>query len=482
MLILLFFASCKKDESGYSTLRKYFASSLTTRKGAELLSACSEDHNILDENKKPIKSAYFAMIEGEFINVEDDIIQYGHVWSINDSIPYIDRRDTGLYYSKLDMTKLTVGTFVTRIPELDPETRFWVRSYVITKTNDTAYNKYVFHDTTLAPVDEWFVKPIFQGGPREGAVAFVMYNKTKKYNCGYIGTGTNGLQNNGDFWEFDPILESWTQKGNIKSRRDAVGFSLSYPDKDGNNQYIALIGTGLDENNNALDDFFRYDQVYNVWEETAPYQGTAVSRAVGFSLKVKYQNTNMDFGFVGTGQRINATTSDFYAYNPLTETWSQVSTLGDANKRKNATAFVVNNYAFVGLGENDSKIFNDIWMFIPGDNPATGGTWRMKNTLPIDASPRAEAVGFNIGNQGYIGTGTDGTNLLSDFWRYDPFNDNWYKCADYKTGPDWGSSHLPKPVKNAVGFGFSDRGFVGLGYTGVSNQRYSAELWIYRPW
>jgi len=496
LISITLFSACRVDESGYSLIRKYFVNSLTTQRGAELLTACEKDTNAIDEEGNLIESAYYAVIKGEFLNVEDSIIQYGHCWSITDENPHILARDTkGEFYSKVGDASAsdppvvwefgTLGIFESRIPELDPETPYWVRSYVITSNNDTAYNKYVYADTTLAPVNEWFKKMNFGAG-REGGVSFIMYNKEKGYNCGYYGTGNDGSQSYNDFWMFDPVLEIWESLGTMGSapgRTEAIGFALTYFDENGVKRYRAYIGTGLTTSGTALQDFYSFDPLYNTWEKMSNYP-VACSRAVAFTIK--------GLGYVGTGKKQIYTTNEFYSYTPLADTiggfpWKQVKQFGNSNgtsNRMNAIAFSVGDFAYVGMGEKDGTYYNDLWRFIPGDGETNLGTWDPKKSLPANAKSRTEAAAFTILNQGYVGGGFDGTNILKDYWRYDPYNDRWYQCADYKVGPNYlNGIDDPQEIRNANGFGFFDRGFVVGGNAGASSSNtYSSELWVYRPW
>ncbi|MBI4947768.1 MAG: hypothetical protein HY840_15360 [Bacteroidetes bacterium] len=76
-------------------------------------------------------------------------------------------------------------------------------------------------------------KDRFRGVGRNYAVGFSIGTK------GYIGTGTNGASYFKDFWEYNPVGNTWTQKTDFggTARRMAVGFSI------GTKGYI---GTGLD--------------------------------------------------------------------------------------------------------------------------------------------------------------------------------------------------------------------------------------------
>src|ERR1044071_3179889 len=79
--------------------------------------------------------------------------------------------------------------------------------------------------------DTWVQKADFGGVSRASAVGFSINTK------GYIGSGYfyNGtLHVFKDFWEYDPLTDSWTQKANLGgvARSGAIGFSI------GNKGYI----------------------------------------------------------------------------------------------------------------------------------------------------------------------------------------------------------------------------------------------------
>jgi N-acetylneuraminic acid mutarotase len=81
---------------------------------------------------------------------------------------------------------------------------------------------------------------------------------------------------------------------------------------------------------------------------------------------------------------------------------------------------------------------------------------------------RCDAVGFSIGEKGYIGTGYDGSDLLSDFWEYDVSKDTWMQKADFP-----GKGRL-----GAVGFGTDSMGYIGTGYDGVNRLK---DFYEYNP-
>src|SRR6185503_2590366 len=82
-----------------------------------------------------------------------------------------------------------------------------------------------------------------------------------------------------DFWEYDPSLDSWTQKADFggTAREGAVGLSI------GGKGYI---GTGKDSSGER-NDFWEYDPVTNTWLQKPDYPGGIVSRASSFTISDK---------------------------------------------------------------------------------------------------------------------------------------------------------------------------------------------------
>jgi hypothetical protein len=98
-------------------------------------------------------------------------------------------------------------------------------------------------------------------------------------------------------------------------------------------------------------------------------------------------------------------------------------------------------------------------------------TWVQRDTLPGTA--RIEAVGFNIGEMGYVGTGLDADSARSDFYRYNPFTNQWDQRAYYSGGPRYEAF--------GQGIKISDndyRGYIGTGWNGTD---YFYDVWHYRP-
>jgi N-acetylneuraminic acid mutarotase len=100
------------------------------------------------------------------------------------------------------------------------------------------------------------------------------------------------------------------------------------------------------------------------------------------------------------------------------------------------------------------------------DDSTLVGNW--VNLSDFEGVSRSDAVGFSIGTRGYIGTGYDGTDVLRDFWEYNPDKDTWMQKADFP-----GAGRL-----GAVGFGMDSTGYIGTGYDGLNRLK---DFWEYKP-
>src|SRR6185436_3083812 len=251
---------------------------------------------------------------------------------------------------------------------------------------------------SLVKADYWTQKADFGGTPRNYAAAFSIGNK------GYVGTGWDSISSiTNDFWEYDPMTNTWTQKANFAgpSRCYATGFSI------GNKGYIVSGGNVyLGEN-----DFWEYDPSLNIWTQKNNALGLGRLCAVSFSIGNK--------GYFGTGiaDLFNMTYfhSDFWQYDPATDTWSQkasVLSAGLASAYYGAAGFSIGTKGYLGTGVwNPAMLFADCFF----EYDPVVNVWTQKANYGGGAV--YGAVGFSIGSKGYFGTGT---GFQNDFWEYDP--------------------------------------------------------------
>ena len=285
---------------------------------------------------------------------------------------------------------------------------------------------------------------------RYGAVGFSIGNR------GYIGTGRNDRGYKRDFWEYDPVSDSWNEKESFGDRpiSDAVGFSI------GNYGYVGTGFTGVDRK-----EFWMYDPYIDDWYWMEDFPGTPRRNAVGFSIG--------NYGYIGTGleRREDGTFwawRDFFQYNPATDTWIEKRWIPfeadeDPTFRYGAVGFSIGNRGYIGTGRySDSR--KDFWEYNPDNN-----TWTQK--AEFIATARYGAVGFSVGDKGYIGTGLGG-GYRKDFWEYDPDNNTWTQKADFG-----GSVRMW-----AVSFSINDRGYIGTGrYWDGAKFVILKDFWEYDP-
>jgi hypothetical protein len=291
------------------------------------------------------------------------------------------------------------------------------------------------------PANNWRPRAFFGGNARSGAVGFSIGNK------GYIGTGyLSTYQPIKDFWEYDSSLNSWTQKADFggAARLNAVGFSIA------NKGYV---GTGTinifsSTTSGDLKDFWEYDPTNNSWTEKAFFGGAARYAAVGFSIGAQ--------GYIGTGVTtlIDPDTGfaypedkkDFWEYYPSINIWTQKNDF-PGTARGSAVGFSIGNKGYIGTGVSTTGYKKDFYEF----NPATL-LWTPKANFL--GSARYVAMGFSIADKGYIGGGLDSAGYKKDFYQFNPTSNTWLQKADFNT---FASNNA------GVGFSIGNNGYIGTG-------------------
>ena len=290
----------------------------------------------------------------------------------------------------------------------------------------------------------WVKRADYQGDARYGAVSFVIGDTA------YVGTGFGGSTPDGaklnDFWKYDPVKDAWTGMASLTDPADAtkdlsrVGASAFAVGSKG------YISTGYNNNYEMLKDTWEFDPASNTWVQKADFPGTARYYGVGFGLG--------NLGYVGTGSAgLSSGTnySDFYAFNPSTNTWTATNPLKD--KRQQAVCFVIKDSAYVVTGTSAAESAYRMYVY-DQKNDQWNERWQIKNATDgsfdddYTTLARSGGVAFVINNKAYLTTGS-----LANTWEYDPISGHW----DEKTAFDAASR------TGAVGFTVKGRGYVALG-------------------
>jgi len=175
-------------------------------------------------------------------------------------------------------------------------------------------------------------------------------------------------------------------------------------------------------NDSCLSDLWQFDPVKNNWVQKAFLPGIARHSGVGFTIGNK--------GYIATGYNPNTTPQyfqDCWEYDPTINAWNQKANLPDiegpgTGARYDAVGFGIGNYGYVGTGYNGSWL-KDFWKLDPVAN-----TWVQITNIP--GNKRSAAVAWVYQNVAYITTGTNNGTELHDFWKYDPSSQTWSQLRD----------------------------------------------------
>lgn len=215
------------------------------------------------------------------------------------------------------------------------------------------------------------------------------------------GKGYFGLS--GGIWEYDPSIDTWTKKLTLPAgiSNFPLGFSIAGK---------AYFGWG------SGNDFWEYDPLTGNWLQKANFPGTVAASNfdphTGFSIGNK--------GYVPSkGQNI-VNTNDFWEYNPATDSWTQKASFG-GSIRIGSTGFGLagKGYVATSLSVVPTLPYTEmhIWEYSP-----TLDSWTEK--APFGGNPRGYALNFTIGNKGYMGFGVisfrTGAAAANDLWEYTP--------------------------------------------------------------
>ena len=128
--------------------------------------------------------------------------------------------------------------------------------------------------------------------------------------------------------------------------------------------------------------------------------------------------------------------------------------------REDAVGFSVGNKGYIGLGSATfGPDYKDLWMYDPSTD-----TWAQKADFGGEA--RSGAVSMVIGDKAYVGTGTGQGSELKDFWEYDPAQNKWTQKADF----------AGVARDHAASFVIGDKGYIGCGYYPALK-----DFWEYSP-
>jgi N-acetylneuraminic acid mutarotase len=250
----------------------------------------------------------------------------------------------------------------------------------------------------------WETKTSFPGTFRERAVSFAIDGK------GYVGLGYNREEDKeelGDFWEYDPTSDEWTQLSSFggTARYNSVAFAIGSK---------AFVGTGYDgDKHNG--DFWEYNVAEDTWNEIASFPGEKIEAGFSFVIGSK--------GYVAGGRNNGLYSTNFWEFDAETKKWTSrtpdddegyYDEFTDAVMRHDAVALTIGDYVYViGGYSSDGVVENAVYEFDPSTN-----AWDDRTSF--EGAARQQAIGFVLEGRGFVGTGLNGSSRFDDVWEFKP--------------------------------------------------------------
>ncbi len=228
-------------------------------------------------------------------------------------------------------------------------------------------------------INTWSQKANFGGGKRAAAMTFSLGNKGYVFGGGAYDSLFHTLN---DFWEYDPILDNWTQLTNLPaiSRESGAAFGLAGK---------GYVGIGIDTSG-FVSDFWEYDLVSASWTQKANFPGGVRTDPAYFTIG--------NYGYVGIGELPVSpfVANDFWQYDPSQNQWIQKLNFAGI-RRDEASFFSIGNKGYIGLGTRDAPPSNqyiDFWEYTP--DSTTSVQELNKNNLQINIFPNPVNDKLNV--------------------------------------------------------------------------------------
>jgi N-acetylneuraminic acid mutarotase len=180
--------------------------------------------------------------------------------------------------------------------------------------------------------------------------------------------------------------------------------------------------------------FYEYNIITNVWTRKADYPGSASHNAATFSIGTK--------GYVVGGDYADEYSNETWEYNPATDTWRERKSLFLPITL--AAGFSIGNKGYITNGKlpNNLGYYYSLLEYDPATN-----NWVSKANYPGYGRTRSQY--FVIGNNAYVGGGTNSGDQLLDFYKYTPSTNSWVRV-----------DNIPTANSFYNGFSLNEKGFV----------------------
>ena len=234
-------------------------------------------------------------------------------------------------------------------------------------------------------------------------------------NMGYLVTGNSPTGMKDDFYQYDPVNDTWTMLEPFPGggRGFAIGDTW-----DGN----AYFGFGSD-GSVRLNDLWVFDPVDMTWTELAscPCEARIHPAMIAHNGKI----------FVGLGGSSNGNLDDWWEYDIASDSWSQKDNLPSL-PRHHPYQFGIGDNVYTGLGHGNG-IFNNWFRYNMLEEK-----WTEVASLPAEG--RVAGTQFSYNDLGFVlsGDGEDHSSMENgEFWAYDPEKDTWQEWPAHPGNSRW---------------------------------------------
>ncbi len=205
--------------------------------------------------------------------------------------------------------------------------------------------------------------------------------------------------------------------------------------------------TGTNSSNSPTKDFYEYDPLTDSWSTLTSFPGAARSFGIGLSLNGK--------GYLGFGATTTQYLYDLWSYDPQTGQWTQLA-ICPCTGRRHPAMIALGNKIYVGLGDDANGNLRDWWMY----NINTD-SWTQIGNLP--GPPRHHPFQFKADGELFAGMG-HGAGIYDDWYKLDTTTNSWTAVKDFP-----GEARVAGTQFSWNGFGFvlsgdgSDHSFMATG-------------------
>lgn len=276
--------------------------------------------------------------------------------------------------------------------------------------------------------------------PLASATCFVIADKA------YVLFGRNQqgkYQNN--LWQYESTLDTWTDLGETPMA-PRVNATACVCDE---MVYIGLGFNGRYNNSTGyLTDWWSYNPTTNTWKQLSDYPANTTAKAISM---VGEGELYVGYGFCWTYER------DMYRYHIETDTWDLI----DVQLDRKAFTFPMRSFGGVGctcqerhFAGTGFRAYSLNWW---GELDPTNAQWIKRKNVPgykrtTAACTATKNYVYVVGGMHFGGVNTDG-KVLADIQQYDIHTDSWCHVGNLPNGGRM----------NHIAFCIGNKVYVGLG-------------------